>query len=199
MALITYDRYVTLSGDSTTASAAIEESIDEAERLVSDFLNRPLEEGTYTEQLFVEADGFSYPSAVPITSVPASADIEIYDDVALRCGAGLDFITAGQWDEVGGYQVQLPRAAITYTGGWTAASVPFGVASTIARLAYAMANPTPFSDDTGGATSKKVGDVSVTYGAGGAAGPAPGRGAIDALVPGGTSQIKVWRFTEDYS
>lgn len=202
MSVLSYDRYVVLSGDTATASASVEAAIVEAEGLVIEFLRRPLAEGTYTDHLFVEYDGFVYPKAVPIASVPVSASYEVYDTVAIRnvdSGIG-DFTVEGYERTVpGSYQVHRPKAAVTYTGGWTSASLPFSVARTIARLAYAIANPRPLSDDSGGATSKSLGDASVSYGPGGAAGDAPGRDMIEALAPGAVSALDGYRWTEDYA
>lgn len=188
MPLLTYARYVTLTGDTASASATIEEQIDVAEQEVERFLDRPLAEGLYTDSLVVYPSGRAYPKAVPLVSVPVTATYEIEDEVTLKSVAAaydliVDYPDVG-WD---GYAATSGRVALTYTGGWTAQNVPLAVARAIALITYGLAHP-QVSSAPPGATSVKVGDVSVSYAGGPPADP------LDEVYPGASRLLAPYRW-----
>lgn len=203
MAILTYTRYVTLTGDSVTASAIIESAIEEAESdtgPLAEYLRRPLPLAEYTDLLHVDIDGLVYPKAVPVASVPATATYDIVRPNALG------YLTAErsmieEWTNPygDGYLVHQPTRSVTYEGGWTADNVPFSVAATIARVAYRMANPYPVDDPSAGAQSRAVADASVSYGSNTAPGFAPGRSLLEALAPGAEAMLASHRWREDYA
>lgn len=199
MALLTYERYVTLTGDTTTASAAVEAAIPEAEVAVAEYLGRHLELGEYTDRLYIDVDGRVYPKAIPVASVPASATYQVWDNLTLSyVTPTFDFLV--EWPTMGdGYLENQPRADVTYTGGWTADTAPQKVLRAIARAAWRLANPAPMEDAGAGATSMSVGDVSVTY-KNGKPGTDTSAGAyLEYLAPGAPAMLAglVWR--EDYT
>jgi len=200
VSLLTYDRYVMLTGDTATASALVEAAIADAEAMVTEYINRPLESAERIDWLRVDIDGRVYPKAIPVTSVPASASYSIEDERTIaHATANLSFLIERS-DVQTGYLVDQPLAAITYTGGWTPGTAPLRLLRVIARAAYTLANPNIAEDIAlAGATSRKTGDVSVSYGPGGVVGPAEGKSDIEAVAPGAERALNSWKWTEDYS
>jgi hypothetical protein len=199
VALLTYDRYVSLTGDTTTAVSAVEARIPDAEQAVSEFLGRPLEYGEYTDRLHIDVDGRVYPKAIPVSSVPASATYQVWDSRCLSyVTAAGDFLT--EWPDMGdGYLERQPRADVTYTGGWTAATAPLRLLQAIAQATYGLSNPTPLTDASVGATSVSVGDAAITWEAG-KPGTWSGAGQfLERIAPGAPAILAdlIWR--EDYT
>lgn len=199
MPLLTYARYVALTGDSATAVTAVEAQIVIAEREVERFLRRPLAFGTYTESLPVHAYGRAYPRAVPVTSVPVTATYSVEDSRTLRYVSRNDLsgpvglADFGEWLD-GGYDGQYSElyglATVTYAGGWTATTVPLAVERAIAFIATALLNPGA-SGVPAGATSISLGGVSVSFGGG--TGPTD---PIDDLWPSATRSLTMWRWRD---
>lgn len=178
--LISIARYREITGDSTTASAVVETAIEDAQSTLEDRLRRPLEQAARTERLRVFPDGRVYPRATPIISAAAGADI--YGN------AIVDGTPAGTFLEPDDY------AEVTYTGGYDPAEtdlsavdyVPVELQRAVAWAAYGILRPTDGPQAPPGATSVTVGDVSVTYGPGGA--PAAGEVEFDRGL------IRRWRW-----
>lgn len=159
MSLLTYQRYLAITGDTTSASATILDRISEAQELLEEELGRVgfLEDDGQdkTERLLIQADsalGFVvYPSAIPIT------DPGDYTQAgAVLAGASPDavpspFSSAGQW------------ATVTYRGGYTPATVPASIERDLAWAAYHLARPSLVTSVPAGATSVRLGDAAVTY------------------------------------
>lgn len=203
MSLLTYTRYVSLTGDSTSASEDVEGWITDAEQAVSEFLRRPLELGEYTDTLTIDTDGRVYPKAVPLVSLPATATDagqSILDSRSVGYLGGWDLTIEHTIDLINqtGYLVQQPQIAVTYTGGWTADTAPFSVLRTIARAAYAVGHPVPLDSPlVGGATSLHVGDVSVTLK--NPTGSGLGVSELESLAPGSELALSGWQWSEDYA
>lgn len=70
MSLVTVARYRSITGDDVTASALIEDRIDEAVDLLEEDLGRPLRHAQRTERVLPIRDGRLYPRATPITAAP---------------------------------------------------------------------------------------------------------------------------------
>lgn len=170
---LTYARYVQLTGDSTTPSAQVEAAIPDAEREMVRILRRPLWLDTYTHALPVHAGGRAYPKAVPIATLPASATFQMEDPQTFRYVVR-DSLTGplglGDVEEfldgssgACGYPELYGLATVTYTGGWTEATMPMAVARGLARLVHAYATPTIATELIEGATSQSLGDASVSF------------------------------------
>lgn len=165
MTLLDVPTYRRLTGDSTTPDATLTSALADAQRLVEEYLRRPLERAERTEKLRVYRleDGRSaaYPSATPITAVPAGFVVE---GVAVL-GEGL---LSGFTPWFGSDRAHI---TLTYTGGFVAATLPLTVAREIARLAQQLTQPVAAAP--AGAKSVRVGDVAVTY-------ATPTGGGVDA-------------------
>lgn len=162
--IVTEARYYAIVGDTSLRPMPAASAIADAEALISDALERPLESAERTETVRIRPDGLVYPSATPITAVQATSGLEIVSDFALRGAVAL----SGPF--VGPIEVPPDRdlfAQVTYTGGWDATTVPAFLERDIAFGAYHLRQghdlgpaltPAPV-----GATSVTVGDVSVSY------------------------------------
>lgn len=147
--LVDTARYRAITGDETTADAVVSARLAEATEMLAGRLDRPLEHGEYTEQLWPTRGGWLWPRATPIES---AGDYEVD-------GAGL----RPRWTLQGGPYL------VTYVGGWTAETVPACIARDLALAAFELGHqPADASGiDTTGATSVRVGDVAVGWGGAG--------------------------------
>lgn len=178
--LISIARYREITGDTSTASAVVETAITDAQAILEDLLRRPLEQAQRTERLRVFPDGRVYPRATPIISAAAGADI--YGN------AIVDGTPAGTFLEPDDY------ASVTYTGGYDPAEtdlsavdyVPVELQRAVAWGAYSVLRPADGVQAPAGASAVSVGDVSVSYGPGGA--PAAGEVQFDRGL------IRRWRW-----
>lgn len=167
--LVSVDRYREITGDETSASAVVEAALVDAQLLLEEDLRRPLEAEQRTERcrVFAESRGSTvYPAATPLVSVSAPSGGEIV-------GAAV----------VGGSLAPAPPrfltdrdqfAEVTYIGGFDpdaelgdVTCLPVGLQRAIAWAAKALTVPDDFSEIPTGATSASVGDVSISWGAGG--------------------------------
>lgn len=177
--LVTYERYVSLTGDDCTGEYQVTARIERATAALEGRLNgRLLESMERTEVLRVGTDARVYPHAWPVTALPADAAYQIDplsnatirwvwpDDITFNWPAGNSYIG---WCE--------PFwATVTYTGGYTDETLPPELAEAIAGLAASYA--TAGTPALAGATSVRLGDAAVTYGGTG------GLAGLDARVPG---------------
>lgn len=172
--LVPVATYQRLTGDTSTASPTVEEKLADAQQLVEEYLRRPLERDERTERLRLYRDGSGwavYPKATPIDADATTG--------YTTSGAALTGISPddGPWIvgsyEPGGY------ATVTYTGGWTAETLPLTIAREISRTAKALLTPAA-AGVLAGASSIRVGDLSVGFSADGAAANA-GAGGLDSL------------------
>lgn len=159
MSLVTYTRYVAITGDTTSASATVLDRLADAQQLLEDELGRPglLEDdgADKTERLLIRYDGSLgatvFPSALPITDAG-----DLTQAGALLTGASPDsspsFVVSGeQW------------ATVTYRGGFTPATVPQSIERDIAWAAYHLLRPSEAAAVPAGATSVRLGDAAVTF------------------------------------
>ncbi len=153
--VVTYETYVSITGDASTASSAVEEALVEAQALVEEELDRPLELEERTELLRLQ-NGRIYPSATPILDAPFTID----DGYSLS-GVYGDLVT-------GPLDSDTPRVLVTYTGGYTAETLPRRLREAICRAAQRHLHPSPLPADLPtGAEAVRVGDVQITYGSSG--------------------------------
>lgn len=177
MALLTTDRYRYFTKDLSTESDVVTARAEEAQSLLEEAFDRPLESRERTEVVWLDVDptGFTsyraYPRATPIT---VATGYTIEDEVTL---AGVSPDSAGWLDFA-----EL-KATITYTGGYTAETLPVTLERAIAELAHALEHPAPIPV---GATSVRSGDQSITYGA-------TSDNDLDAYVPGLWSRVRKYR------
>lgn len=179
--LVTIARYRDITNDNDSSSAVVEDALTDAQALLEEEIRRPLEQGTRTERcrVFPEPRGATvYPSAIPVISVsnPSGASIEGHA------------VVGGEY----GTESWSAYVTVTYVGGFDPASisgdvdyVPRTIERAIAWAARALVDPDTFASVPSGATSATVGDVSLTWGPGGA--PAQGEVVFDRKL------VKRWR------
>jgi hypothetical protein len=176
---VTVAGYRLRTGDNTSDGGAVSGSLVEAESLMEEELRRELPSESRSEAMIIhDCDGRMYPKAWPITVCTTNTI-----DGRTLLGGSPDL---GTWLGLIDTDYSVTRrATITYTGGFTAATLPVTLAHAIYDLARALvadASPIPV-----GATSVSVGDVSVSYGS------PSSSGGIDALVPGLGARVAKYR------
>lgn len=166
--LLTTTYYRQLTGDETTAATAVASAASAAQELLEADLARIgyLESAERTETLPLLDDGTLYPTALPITAVDGGLDW--FDGVVY--GAVPDIPSFTGLIEA----TQPRRVALTYTGGYTDATCPEPILRDLAWVAYALihgvsARQAAASSASAGATSVRLGDVAITWPAGGSA------------------------------
>lgn len=172
---VTVAAYRVHTGDMTTPGTYVTGALVEAEELLEDELRRDLASEERTESMRVQADGRVYPRAYPITV----AEGYVIDGNSLVGAYPDNFPFIGVFE-----RVDVPLATITYTGGFTPATLPRTLAHAIYDLAKVLAQdaaPIPV-----GATSASVGDVAVGF-------AKPTAGQLDASVPGLTGRVARYR------
>jgi len=207
VSLLTYARYVQLTGDVSTAVTAVEAALVDSEREVARVLRRPLEYGVHTEQVTVHEHGRAYPRAVPVTSIPASATYiqedtttlhwVTRDDTSLSPVGPADFQEWGDSGWTSGYPSLYGLATIVYSGGWTlddspaGTRVPYPVERAIALVAKGMTTPGGFTvNQAANIQSAALGGVSVTYR------DNESSGGLDDFWPGATKSIMGFRYRD---
>lgn len=163
--LLETQTYRDITGDTTSASAAVASAASAAQDLLEEELRRPgyLESQERSEVCILAPDGTLYPTATPITSI--SGGYEVVDDVVYGAVPDVASFT-GLIDT----SVSPKRATITYTGGYTAGTVPECILRDLAWVTYAILNAQTAAQGAAVAVqaqSVRVGDVAVTYGASG--------------------------------
>lgn len=169
MALLTIGRYRIITGDTTSASAVVEDAIEDATALLEQDLRRKLESDEYEERLKIHyatsfAGGRVYPSVTPVTAV-GDDDHEIVTTTTLQ-GVSPD---TNDNPFFGAYE---PHATVTYTGGYVERTANVGdsnvlppyVEYDLAWAAHSLLRPSELTSVPAGATAVRVGDVSVNYG-----------------------------------
>lgn len=149
--------YQRVTGDTTTAVPQVTAALDEALGLVQDEIGRTLVFGTYRETLLVYKNGCVYPTATPISTVVAPN----VDAVSIQGAA----IYLGYWNPApavtyGEFNAGVPpQSTVTYSGGFTADTLPAKLLRAICRVAFNSCHPAPLVGVPAGATSVHVGDV----------------------------------------
>lgn len=190
MAILSYATYQRLSGDTTTDEPTATAAMLDAESLLNDVLNRTLAHGNYTEQVKISPSGHSYPRAIPLTSIPASADYQIGTEAELRFVSlsGTPFFDTLDWrylDYDEAYSASWARVTLSYSGGYTEATMPFRLKRAIVTLANKIVTDPAWVDPT--LLVRTVGDVSVTRSSTAAS------AMVDSFVPGLSATIRSFR------
>jgi hypothetical protein len=146
--ILTVDSYRSITGDTTTAASAVSARIEEAIELLEDYLDRPLESDERTESLRPDRHGRLWPRATPITD-GGTYEVD-----------GLALIGTLPWPR--GFIDSTTAIEVTYTGGWTEATLPPSIARDLAYVAYKLEHPPALgvSDYPEGATSVRLGGAS---------------------------------------
>lgn len=127
--LLTNTRYTEITGAS--APANFEALQSQVVARLEDALNRLLVSAERTERVTAGYDGLAYPKATPITAVEGDYP---FDDIAVQVGRPSGYVSEtglfGSHVDVslGGYA----WGDLTYTGGYTASTLPEGLAQAIA-------------------------------------------------------------------
>lgn len=160
MSIVTIAEYRSVTGDTVTASGTVQDLLDDAEQDLEEFLDRPLALGTYTHRLRVYSERrglVSYAKATPIT------------DPGDYTQAGNALV--GTSPTGGPFDLSDPAYAdVTYTGGWTNATLPRCIRHDVIWAAREAARGEA-ARVPAGATSVSVGDASVSYGPTGGSDP----------------------------
>lgn len=172
---VTIDDYRVTTGDTTTASAAVSAALLEAESLLKEELRRQLASEERTKAFKIWPDGALYPDAWPITA----AELTIVGNRTLVGASPDETPFIGVWPT----ESSPPMATITWTGGFTAATLP----ATLRRLLYDAAkailsdSPVPVGFD-----SASVGDVSVSR-------STSSSGSLESVLPGASERVGKYR------
>lgn len=181
--LLATETYRAITGDTASTAGAVASAASAAQDLLEEDLNRVgyFESAERSEVCLLAPDGTLYPTATPITAV--TGGYEVVDNVVYGAVPDTAAFT-GLIDAT----VSPKRATVTYTGGYTQASCPEHVLRDLAWVTYAILNKTAAQQATAGtvqAQSVRLGDVAVTYGAGGA------ESATDVIVEWSRSTRKL--------
>lgn len=162
--LLTPVDYAAVCG--TAGPQANQATIDEAILLVEIFLTRTLAYGQYTERLFVDRRGFTYPTATPLD---VSYTITPMSSLAQGDGVWTGYFTPLP-DLPVFTGVVPPQTDVTYAGGfqpWTVKTgptppIPPKLRRSICKVAWFMLNPAQLAGMPGGAKSSSAAGVSVS-------------------------------------
>lgn len=169
MSLVSVEQYRRITHDTSSAEDDVTEQLDAAEELVAEYLRRPgrFVHGTYTDRLRLYRaenayDGawVVYPVATPVT---AATGLTVLNP---RTIAGVSPDGGPFLEGLVGSGTQ-PYATVTYSGGWTAETLPEAVRREIAKAAR-LGLDSITSTIPAGATSLRLGDAAVGFGPGGA-------------------------------
>jgi hypothetical protein len=160
--LVSVEDYVQITGDTVNGSQPI---IDEATIEVCQYCNRTLAYGQYTERLYVDRKGMSYPSFTPLDpNQPTSPESSMVQGPAVYVGYFTPLPDLPVWTGV-----VLPQSDITAWGGYQVygntsgptPQLPPKLMRAICAIAYSIANPVILSGVPAGATSVSLQGVSV--------------------------------------
>lgn len=153
--MISVARYREITGDEESLASAVSARIEEAQDMLEDYLDRPLESAERTETLRPDRHRRMWPRATPITD---GGDYETH---------GLALL--GAWSPAVDF-LGSDGVAVTYTGGWTADTLPSSIERDLAFAAYRLGHPPTLgtSEFPEGAISVRLGDAAVQFGPGGA-------------------------------
>jgi len=190
MSTVTIAQYKAQTDDSTKASATVQANLDLAESMVEEFLRRELASEERTEAMRVWPNGLVKPKHVPVTSVQASASYSVEDTAQIKYVTPDDITSEVVGDystATDDYPHSLPKATVTYVGGWSSVTVPASIQRVVSLAAKAL--NTPASISPSGVEQASVGDISVKYANAGAS-----EVALDALVPFASALLKGYRY-----
>lgn len=151
--LIDIDYYQQSTNDVDSNPPDVLREIDNATSEVAKSLNRTLIFGQYTERLYVDRLGYTWPSAMPIAEVTSPVGA-LVQGARIWIGFFLPLPEMPVWSGV-----IPPQSDVTYWGGFDSISIPPKLADIIAKVAWYRLNPMTLPNMPGGATSVHVGSV----------------------------------------
>ena len=182
MALVSEPRYRSITLDESTADYLVTARLEDAQELIEGALSgRLLEEAERVETLPISSDWRVFPHATPITAVPVDSVYAIDGSSLVNVAADASTLF---WPH-GWADCRRVYATVTYTGGWTQATVPAKLAYSIAQLAEALGRPGALPV---GARSVSLGDAAITY-------DRPLEG-LDEYVPGLARKLRGYRYVD---
>jgi hypothetical protein len=163
--LVPISEYRRITIDSVSTNTVISGALVEATGLVEEYLGRYLASTQRTETLPMDSWGRIYPRAVPVTSVATTGLVNRGH-----------YLTGATGDEVTSFLIDWPPhspvySTVTYTGGFTEATLPRMIVRRICWEAYYILHAEPLADIPVDAPSAQIGDASVTFGPQGPQGP----------------------------
>lgn len=175
---LTPDQYRKLTGDTNTDNESIITAVAEAADDFCTRTRRTLRYATYTETMYLYAQGMVYPSATPIDPAKEVVSGTVIYNPATDANSSSVIQASGIW--VGWFTplpwmpvwtgVIPPQTIVQYTGGYQPYQVEDGpteglprkMASCIARLAFYALTPASLpGGNIGGVTSRSVAGVSL--------------------------------------
>lgn len=184
--LVSIEDYLRITQDTSAQSDTdLQPALDEALGLIQDNISRVLVYGTYVETLRIYKNGAVYPSATPLAAVVSPAlPAGCIQGAAIYMGM---FNPAPIINYGYGMGAITPQATITYTGGFTSATLPIKLKRALCRAAFNILNPSQLTGLPGGVNRVQVGDVGYS---------AAGSGSLrtfEALDDGILADIKGFR------
>jgi hypothetical protein len=173
MRLVDADTYGWYTGDHDTDESIVNQAVDKATKLLEERLGRGLSYGTYTERLpvYTVAGTFTvFPSVTPLAAVLTNGTGrgDQIADVDLDADNGQGF---GVWNPASG---ENRYATVTYLAGFTPDSLPESIIRDICACALRDLQDAAPSVIPVGASSVRVGEVALSFGANGAPASAAG-------------------------
>lgn len=170
MSLVTYDRYMVITGDTASAASAVTGALIDAQALLEEKLDRELEEKPRTERMYPDQYGRVYPRVTPIIVPPDGLTVD-----------GASLLSTGPFRSVPSFIFEGNWADLTYTGGYVERTahpdatnrLPEHVERDLAWCAFRAVNPDAFRDTAlmpAGASRVQLGDAMVIFGNRGAPG-----------------------------
>lgn len=149
--LLTAARFAELTG---SADVPTSEQLYSAQRAVEAYLRRGLALIERTERVRVHRDGYVYPKCTPIQSVAGGYAFDGPAVFGVSQFLGPDILTGRE---------SAPYTSLTYTGGWTADTLPQPIEDALARETLTRIGGMSTGLSTTGATSVRNLDVSITW------------------------------------
>lgn len=154
--VVSKERYRIITLDTTSADAAVTGALVDAQQLVEDYLDRKLTQALRTETMTYGPNGLVWPKAWPVIVAPAGMTIE-------RSRRAIGGSSPGGLTDAFADSDEPEFVTLTYTGGYTSATLPRVIESRIAWSAYSMLHPSVGASVPAGAKSVSVGDASITF------------------------------------
>jgi hypothetical protein len=165
--LVTTDLYVKVTGDA--AGVVAQSDLDDATLLACEHCVRTFAYGTYTERLYVDRNGYVYPSACPIdvtqSTLIGGQTGGLRQGDSIQCGYFTPlpdlFVFTGFID---------PQTDVVYTGGYQpygatggpTPGLPMKLARAICKVAWFNLHPVALQGVASGVKSMSVGGVSIS-------------------------------------
>lgn len=158
-ALVANATYRLDTGDTLSVDSDVTTALARAQTAVEDYCHRLFSAQTLTERLPVYDDGAVYPSVRPVTTVTTPSGAYVDGSRVIAGGGSIQPLVSYNT----GAAVR-PRIDVTYTGGYTAATVPYTISHEIARTAWRILHPVRIEGTPDDADTVRVGGDLVVAG-----------------------------------